>query len=105
MQWVYRVRCEVHPEKAQAWETFFLEEHLQDVLDTGFFAGYSFRRETEVLADGFIGFVSEYYYDSAEQFAGYQAGPAADRKKDVLDRFAGAFRCERSQEQIKSQKI
>ncbi|MEM1220508.1 MAG: DUF4286 family protein [Bacteroidota bacterium] len=100
MAYVYRVQCAVRPDLADQWDAFFREKHLDDVFNTGYFTGYSFRRETETDTEGYSIFVSEYHYASKSDFAAYLEGPAAEMKKDVQGRFPEGFRCSRSHAEI-----
>ena len=105
MAYVYRVQCAVRPDLADQWDTFFQEKHLEDVFNTGHFTGYSFRRELEPAADGYLIFVSEYYYDAEADFSAYLEGPAAEMKKDVMKYFPEGFRASRSHSQIIMDKV
>ncbi|MFK7948081.1 MAG: DUF4286 family protein [Saprospiraceae bacterium] len=39
---IYQVTCKVNISIAERWETYFEEDHLDDVLNTGYFTGHSF---------------------------------------------------------------
>ncbi|MEO1715251.1 MAG: DUF4286 family protein [Bacteroidota bacterium] len=100
MAYVYRVQCAVRPDLADQWEAFFREKHLDDILNTGHFTGYSFRRALEPAEDGYLIFVSEYYYVSKANFSAYLNLSAAEMKRDVQEHFPEGFRASRSHSEI-----
>ena len=79
----------------EEWERFFLDKHLDDVVNTGYFTGYSFQREVDSEEIEEVTFVSEYYCQSLEQLYLYNKNAAADLKKEVMDLFDGKFRAKR----------
>lgn len=88
---IYSVSCTLPATLSEEWETFFLEKHLKDVVNTGYFQGYSFRKEEQEAGVNEVTYVSEYYCADMEQLNAYQANAAAAMKKDVLDKFGGQF--------------
>ena len=91
---IYSVQCHVQKEHAKAWETFFTDKHLADVVNTGCFTGYSFRKEIGDSEEEVL-YVSEYYCDSREELERYNQEYAAQLKNDVIVRFEGKFRVAR----------
>lgn len=91
----YRVECLVHYTKAQEWEAFFVEHHLQDVMDTGCFTGYHFAKDTEAEGNS-VKFVTSYYCDSFDILEKYQNEFSAKLKEDCLSKFEGKFTAIRS---------
>lgn len=91
----YRVECLVHYKQAQEWEAFFIEHHLQDILDTGCFTGYRFTKDTEAEGNS-VKFVSSYYCESFDILEKYQETHSAKLKEDVASRFEGKFTATRS---------
>ena len=47
----------------QKWQQFFLDKHLDDVVNTGYFTGYSFRQLIDVDNGEEVTFISEYYFN------------------------------------------
>lgn len=91
----YRVECLVHYSKAQEWEAFFIEHHLQDVVDTECFTSYSFTKDTEAEGNS-VKFISSYYCESFELLEKYQTELSEKLKEDVMSRFEGKYTCSRS---------
>lgn len=96
---IYSVSCTVNTEIAEAWQRFFLEKHLADVVNTGCFTKYSFRKkESDDTAT--TTFVSEYYYEKAEDLERYNQHYAPALKAEVGEKFAGQFECQRTLFQV-----
>jgi len=100
---VYQVNCYVKKEAAERWENYFVEEHLDDVLNTKCFTGYSFRKGEETKEE--ILFSSEYYCESEEHLKKYNEKYAAALKVDAKSKFDGMFRAERRIYEIMSEQL
>ena len=92
---IYSVTCTVDADIAQAWEQFFVDKHLDDLVRTGYFTGYSFRRIIEETASDKVRFTSEYFTSDLEQLKRYNETAAAALKKEVSDLFQGKYSCSR----------
>lgn len=90
---IYQVSCQVDSAIANQWEKYFVEHHLDDVLNTGCFTGYNFRKEK--LDKENILFSSEYYCDSIEDLERYNLEFAAALKEDINTKFGGQYDCYR----------
>ena len=77
------------------WEEFFLEKHIDDVLQTGCFTGYEFKKEIEQSEDTVL-YAAEYHCQSMEFLNTYNERFAKELKEDVLKRFSGKFTAQRS---------
>ena len=77
------------PRWESAWEDFFVQEHLEDVYQTGCFTGYAFRKTLE--EDGRVLFSAEYYCHDQSELDRYNQHYASRLKQDVVDRFEGRF--------------
>ena len=91
----YCVSCTIDRSIASDWEKFFLEEHLDDVLHTGCFTDYSFRKELSESEEDKVTYIAEYYAANMENYQAYLEQFAPKLKKDVLDRFSGKFTASR----------
>jgi len=91
----YRVECKVQKAVAEEWEKYFVEVHLDDVLNTGCFTGYVFDKTIHNDEDT-VTFVSEYLCSSIEKLEEYNEKFASAIKKDVQTKFNGKFTCQRS---------
>lgn len=101
---VYSVKCEVDNSVANDWSQYFVEKHLDDVLNTGCFSGYSFRKEIALNPDKTI-FVSEYYCPSLETMDKYNKNHADVLKSDIMNKFGGQFSATRNVFELINQKI
>lgn len=90
---VYQVTCKVNNVVAERWEKYFVEHHLDDVLNTGCFTGYDFRKEK--VDDENILFSSEYYCRSKADLERYNKQFAAALKADINGKFSGQYDCRR----------
>jgi len=91
----YRVECKVQKAVAEQWEKYFVETHLDDVLNTGCFTGYAFDKAIENEQDSVV-FVSEYLCPSQEKLQEYNEKFAPAMKQDILSKFEEKFTAERT---------
>lgn len=91
---IYSVQCRVQSESAEAWERYFLDTHLDDVLNTGCFTSYVFKKEISDEANEML-FIADYYSPSQESLDTYNREFAAALKQDVMDHFSGKFTAQR----------
>lgn len=91
---IYSVSCKVLEAYARSWENYFLEVHLQEVLDTGCFTAYHFRKDTTVI-DGKILFVAEYDCPSKSLLEKYKREFGPKLKDAVKHKFPDQFTVER----------
>jgi hypothetical protein len=101
---IYSVCCKVNKGVAKEWQTYFMETHLDDVLNTGCFTGYEFRKE-EGKEEGSITFLSEYHCPSLRALSTYNRRYAPVLKEDILSKFSGQFTAERNIYNILVKKI
>ncbi len=92
---IYSVSCTMPTEIAPKWEQFFLDKHLDDVVNTGYFTGYSFRKVVGVENTDEVTFVSEYYFNEMSDFENYNKNAASKLKTEVMELFEGKFRATR----------
>ena len=92
---IYRVSCTMSKDIGKRWERFFIEKHLDDVVNTGYFTGYSFRKVIEMKATEEVTYVSEYFCPNMESLEAYNKTAAPALKKEVIELFDGKFRASR----------
>ncbi len=93
--YTYSVKSRVNNEVVTAWQKFFVEHHLQDLINTECFTHYQFRRsEHEDPMSTY--FIADYYFESMKDLERYESLFAKELKQDVRKRFAGKFHSERS---------
>lgn len=90
---VYQVNCQVDTAIAEKWEQYFKDVHLDDVISTGCFYGYSFRKE--VNTEDRVLYSSEYYTTSAELLKKYDREFAQELRQEVVEKFNGHFTASR----------
>ncbi len=102
--YIYSVKCRVNKEIASEWEAFFIDKHLDDLVKTGCFTHYEFRK---LMSDDPISsyYISNYHYRSQGDLDIYNSNYASDLKQDVVDRFNGKFQAERSIYKVLTNKI
>ena len=90
---IYQVTCKVNQSVAEHWEQYFIEQHLDDVLNTGCFTGYSFRKEK--LEQENTLFSTEYYCNSKADLERYNIQFATALKADINGVFGDQYDCQR----------
>ena len=87
-----------------SWESFFLEHHLDDLVKTGCFTHYEFRK---LIGDDPMStyFVADFYFETMEDLSRYNDEYAKALKHDVTKRFNAKFQFERSIYHILSKTI
>ena len=85
----------MHKSLEEEWNRFFLEKHLDDVVNTGYFTGYSFQKEIDTDEIEEVTFVSDYYCRDLEQLYLYNKNAAASLKEEVIELFGGKFKAKR----------
>ena len=79
-----------------AWKKFFLEKHLDDVVNTGCFTKWSFRKLIDDKERDKVTFVSEYHCKSMADFERYNINFAPALKAEVGELFKKGYTCQRS---------
>ncbi len=97
---IYSVSCTVSTHIAEDWFQFFKEKHLNDVINTGYFTHYSFRKIIENEVSDIVTFIAEYYCNSLEDLAAYNENAAPILKKEVNELFGGQYICSRQLYQV-----
>ena len=87
---IYSVQCIVKADSAAAWEKYFVEEHLDDVLNSGCFTAYTFKEELSESGEEVL-FISDYFCPSQEVLDKYNQEFAPALKQDVIEKFGGKF--------------
>lgn len=92
--YIYCVKSRVNNEIVSAWESFFIDKHLDDLIKTGCFTHYEFRKlqSDDPMSSHYS---SNYYYQSPEDLQRYIAEFAEGLRHDVVSRFKGKFQAER----------
>jgi len=93
-RFVYKVRCLVEKDVAEKYVNFFLDKHLADVLNTGYFTECNFY-EIETSSKLTRTFCAEYFYSTAEDLDAYNKNCASELKTDVKNLFGDKFSCQR----------
>ncbi len=91
----YRVSCTLHKEHAQQWEQYFLEQHIDDVMNTACFERYEFKKELTDEKDS-VTYITSYYCKNIETLNRYNERFAPALKEDVMSKFDGLFSAKRS---------
>ena len=93
-KYIYRVTCKVKKGRAEEWIKFFLEKHLDDLIDTGHFYAYSFNEIISEDSDVRT-FSTDYFYKSPEDLDNYNASAASILKAETQQIFGDSFSCSR----------
>ncbi len=92
---IYSVTCIVEAAIATEWEQFFVEKHLDDLVETGYFTGYSFRKEIRADTPDKVHFTSDYFAPNLESLERYNQSAASALKQEVGELFGGKYTCSR----------
>ena len=92
---IYNVACTMDKSISEAWKKFFLEKHLDDVVNTGCFTKWSFRQLISDSETEKVTFVSEYHCPSMADFERYNTNFAPALKAEVGKLFKGDYFCQR----------
>lgn len=87
----YRVACTMDIALSKDWEKFFIEEHLADVIRTGYFTHYSFQKVLSEEPSQEVTYIAEYYAPNLTSLQTYNQNAASTLKQEVIDKFAGQF--------------
>ena len=87
---LYNVTSSVDPEVAEEWEAFMRDEHMPDVMSTGFFIKSQFLRLLNEENNGFT-YAAQYYCTSLEQLEAYHETVAPGLRADIETRFPGQY--------------
>jgi hypothetical protein len=92
--YIYSVKSRVNKEVVSAWEKFFVEKHLDDLVETGCFTHYDFRK---LQSDDPMSahYISNYYYETPEHLEKYLTDFADELRQDVISRFKGKYQAAR----------
>ena len=93
---IYSVACTISKEIEADWKKFFLEKHLDDVVNTGCFKSWQFRKIVSLEETETVTYVSEYLCENQETLDRYNQNFAANLKADVGQLFSGKYTCERT---------
>ncbi len=93
---IYSVACTVSKEIAEDWKKLFLEKHLNDVVNTGCFKSWTFRKVISQVEVDTVTFVSEYLCENQETLDHYNQNFAAKLKAEVGELFGGKYTCKRT---------
>lgn len=97
---IYRVKCKVENEIAERWEQFFIEKHLDDVVNTGYFQSYNFHKQIDPNEEGYTIFITDYYCQSLDQYQAYVTSAASNLKAEVIELFEGKFTATRTLQEV-----
>ena len=79
----------------EEWKDFFLNKHLKDVMDTGYFTSYAFRKEIKQKNQDSVTFIAEYSCKDLDSLSAYNKQEAPRLKQEVIEKFGGKFEAER----------
>jgi len=92
--YIYCVKIRVNNEVVTAWESFFIDKHMDDLIKTGCFTHYEFCKlqSDDPMSSHYI---TKYYYRASKDLERYIAQFAERLRKDVVSRFEGKFQASR----------
>ncbi|MBV9242335.1 MAG: DUF4286 family protein [Acidobacteria bacterium] len=88
MAQIYEVTAVVAEERTAEWETYMADEHIPDVLATGYFAAAFFAKEGNT-------YTIAYHVDTPEDIDRYLAEHATRLRADVVQRFGDSVQTSR----------
>ena len=88
---LYSVTINIEPDFAQKWEQYMREEHIPDVMATGYFEGYRMTRLLQPEPDSGITWNIQYECVSMAQLNIYNEKAAPALQADHTKQFEGKF--------------
>ena len=87
---LYNITSSVDPEVAEKWVAFMREQHMPDIMATGFFVKSQLLRLLNEEEDGCT-YAAQFYCISVEQLEEYQQVAAPGLRADLETRFPGQY--------------
>jgi Domain of unknown function (DUF4286) len=87
---LYNITSSVDPEVAEQWVAFMREQHMPDIMATGFFVRSQLLRLLNEEEDGCT-YAAQFYCASTEQLDEYQQVAAPGLRADLETRFPGQY--------------
>ena len=87
---LYNITSSVDPEVAEEWVAFMRDQHMPDVMGTGFFVRSQLLRLLNEEEDGCT-YAAQFYCLSTEQLDEYQQVAAPGLRADLETRFPGQY--------------
>lgn len=84
---VYNVTLKVETSIAEQWKTWMQEEHIPEMLATGFFVKNAFYRLLEQDETEGITFVAQYFCSGVEDYQAYLQQCATAMRQKGIDKF------------------
>ncbi len=92
---LYVVYVSVAASRAEEWQAWMIDEHIQEVVDTGYFADAVMAREPDADEPGLVAFRTIYRAHSEAALDEYQSTEAPRLKADHVARFGEDARARR----------
>lgn len=97
VMYIYSVRINIKKEVEAEWLSWMKENHLKDVMDTGYFNSCEISKQVipEVVPGESIYLIS-YSIDSIEKYNKYLAEEAPRLRNEHIEKFPGKFEASRA---------
>lgn len=92
---IYRVTVAIDQDIAEDWQNWMQEQHVPDVIRTGFFDSAEMFKVKQDKPQDRLTFVFEYRTSSWERYQQYSEQAAPALQKDHTDRYQGKFAASR----------
>ncbi|OON70708.1 DUF4286 family protein [Hymenobacter sp. CRA2] len=87
---LYNVTSSVDPEVAEEWVSYMRDEHMPDVMATGYFVKSQLLRLLNEENDGYT-YAAQYYCINTDQLDEYQRMAAPGLSANLETRFPGQY--------------
>lgn len=93
---VYQVTVTIQHQREDEWRTWMQREHIQDVLDTGYFTSATMHKQQQPPPpDGSTTYCISYLCPSQRELDAYLTEAAPALQQDHISRFEGDFTASR----------
>ena len=98
MNTIYAIHASILKSEEQKWLTYLFDTHIPDVLNTGYFHDFCFRKVLDPVEenDEYSHFYVEYYCESFAAYQEYQEKAAAPLREDHISKFGHAVKATRT---------
>lgn len=87
---IYSVNIKISKSRETEWRKY-MRGHIRDVLNTGHFVDFAFRKLSSDVSDDYSYYNIEYYCQDKQDFVAYSANGATALQNEHTEKFKGDF--------------
>lgn len=84
---LYNVTAKVEPNSVEKWKKYMIENHIQDVMNTGCFESFKLTQLKYLDETEGVTFATQFIAPNQEKFEEYHQKFAEDLQKDHIEKF------------------